>query len=158
MGKEIEAPWTSLVSGLTASVRRGVELEPCPGCLWSELTPPRVPLWNLSWSFPTAGLSVWTSSCLSPGVPWWLSGKESSCSAGDLGSIPGLGRSPGGGHGNPLQYSCLENPTDRGALRTTVRGAAKSQTWLKRLSGISSLSPVNPTGRGSQSHIFRLLC
>ena len=37
-------------------------------------------------------------------------GKESACSAGDLGSIPGLGRSPGGGHGNPLQYSCLENP------------------------------------------------
>ena len=41
-------------------------------------------------------------------------GKESACSAGDLGSIPGLGRAPGGGHGNPLQYSCLENPLDRG--------------------------------------------
>ena len=44
------------------------------------------------------------------GLPWWLCGKESACIAGDLGSIPGLGRSPGGGHGNPLQYSCLENP------------------------------------------------
>ena len=43
--------------------------------------------------------------------------KESPCNAGDLGSIPGLGRSPGGGHGNPLQYFCLENPTDRGASR-----------------------------------------
>ena len=42
-------------------------------------------------------------------------GKESSCSVGDLGSIPGLGRSPGEGNGNPLQYSCLENPKDRGA-------------------------------------------
>ena len=46
----------------------------------------------------------------------------------DLGSIPGLGRSPGGGHGNPLQYSCLENPMDRGAWRAIVYGVAKSQT------------------------------
>ena len=43
-------------------------------------------------------------------------GKESACNARDPGSIPGSGRSPGGGHGNPLQYSCLENPVDRGAL------------------------------------------
>ena len=42
------------------------------------------------------------------GLPWWLGGKEFACSAGDIGSIPGSGRSPGGGHGNPLQYSCLE--------------------------------------------------
>ena len=46
--------------------------------------------------------------------------KASACSAGDLGSIPGSGRSPGEGHGNPLQYSCLENPTDRGAWQATV--------------------------------------
>ena len=45
--------------------------------------------------------------------------KESTCNAGDLGSIPGLGRSPGGGHGNPLQYSCLENPHGQ---RSLVRG------------------------------------
>ena len=45
---------------------------------------------------------------------WWLSGKESTCKAGDVGSIPGSGRSPGGGRGSPLQYSCLENPMDRG--------------------------------------------
>ena len=44
------------------------------------------------------------------GLPWWLRLKESACNVGDLGSIPGLGRSPGGGHGNPLQYSCLKNP------------------------------------------------
>ena len=44
----------------------------------------------------------------------------------DVGSIPGLGRSPGGGHGNPLQYSCLENPMDRGAWWATVHGVAKS--------------------------------
>ena len=52
----------------------------------------------------------------------------------DSGSIPGLGRSPGGGHVNPLQYSCLENPMDRGSWQSMVHGVAKSQTWLKQLS------------------------
>ena len=52
----------------------------------------------------------------------------SAWNAGDLGSIPGLGRSPGEGNGNPLQYSCLENPMDGGAWWTTVHGVAKSQT------------------------------
>ena len=54
--------------------------------------------------------------------------------AGDIkdpGSITGLGRSPRGGHGNPLQYSCLENPIDRGHWRATVYGATKTQTQLK---------------------------
>ena len=53
--------------------------------------------------------------------------KESAFNAGDLGLILGLGRSSGGGHGNPLQYSCLENPTDRGAWRAKVHRVAKSQ-------------------------------
>ena len=53
--------------------------------------------------------------------------------ARDLGLIPGSGRSPGGGNGNPLQYSCLENPMDRGAWRATVHGVAKSRTQLKQL-------------------------
>ena len=57
-------------------------------------------------------------------------GKESACNAGELGSIPGLGRSPGEGNGNPLQYSCLENPMDRGAWQVIVHGVAKSQTQL----------------------------
>ena len=52
-------------------------------------------------------------------------GKESACNAGDTGSIPELGRSPGEGNGYPLQYSCLENPTDRGAWWATVHGVAK---------------------------------
>ena len=52
----------------------------------------------------------------------------------DVGSIPGLGRFPGGEHGNLLQYSCLENPMDRGAWQTTVHGVAKSHTQLKQLS------------------------
>ena len=52
----------------------------------------------------------------------------------DTGLILGAGRSPREGHGNPLQYSCLENPTDRGAWRATVHEVTESQTWLKRLS------------------------
>ena len=54
--------------------------------------------------------------------------KESACNEGDLGSIPGLGRSPGGGNGTPLQYSCLENPMDGGAWWAIAHGVAKSQT------------------------------
>ena len=56
--------------------------------------------------------------------------KNSPVSAGDVGSIPGLGRSPGGGNGNPLQYSCLDNLMDRGAWWVTVHGIAKSRTQL----------------------------
>ena len=56
------------------------------------------------------------------GLPWLLSCKESSCNAGDVGSILGLGRSPGEGNGNPLQCSCLENPMDRGAWWATSPG------------------------------------
>ena len=54
--------------------------------------------------------------------------EESACNVGDPGSIPGVGRSPGGGHGNPLQHSCLENPMDRGPWRATVHGVAESNT------------------------------
>ena len=54
-------------------------------------------------------------------------GKESASNAGDLGSIPGSGKSPGGGHSNSLQYSCMENPMDRGARRATVLGVTKSR-------------------------------
>ena len=60
-----------------------------------------------------------------------LSGKASACSvgdAGDSGSIPRSRRSPGGGNGNPLQYSCLENPMDRGAWQAVIHGVAKNQT------------------------------
>ena len=60
-------------------------------------------------------------------------GDESASSTGNVGLIPGSGRSPGGGHGSPLQYSCLENPMDRGAWRAVVHGITKSWTRLKRL-------------------------
>ena len=58
-------------------------------------------------------------------------GKKSVCNAGDAGLIPGLGRFPGGGHGDPLQCSCLENSMDRGAWQATFCGVPKSQTRLK---------------------------
>ena len=74
------------------------------------------------------------------GLHWWLSGKEYAYNAGDPGLSPGLGRSPGRGHGNPLQNSCLENSIDRGAWQATVHRVAQSDvtevtehmhsTWL----------------------------
>ena len=71
------------------------------------------------------------------GLPQWLSGKESTYNVGaavEVGLISESGRSPGGGQGNPLQYSCLENPMDGGAWWVTVHRVAKSRTGLKRLS------------------------
>ena len=62
------------------------------------------------------------------GFPAGSDSKESACNAGDLGLIPRLGRPPGGGHGNPVQYSCQENPVDRGAWEARVHGVAKSWT------------------------------
>ena len=67
------------------------------------------------------------------GFPGGSVGKESTCNAGDWVSIPGSGRS-GGGHGNSLQYFCLENPMDRGAWRAVVHRLTKRQTRLKQLS------------------------
>ena len=69
-------------------------------------------------------------------VMWWWdfpggsNSKASAYNVGDPGSIPGLGRSPGEGNGNPLEYSCLENPTDGGAWQATVHGVTKSRTRL----------------------------
>ena len=66
--------------------------------------------------------------------PWGFAGgsdgKKSACNAGDSGSIPGLGRSPGEGNGDPLQYPCLENSMDRGAWWAIVHGVTKSRTRL----------------------------
>ena len=73
----------------------------------------------------------WLLLTVPPASQAALVAKNPPASAGDVrdaGSIPGLGRSPGGGHGNPLQYSGLENPMDRGAWRSTVHRVTKSQT------------------------------
>ena len=77
------------------------------------------------------------------GLLRWFSSKESACNAGvagDTGSIPGLGRSPGEGQGNPLQYSCLDNPMDRGAWWATVYKVSKSWTRRKQLSRKTSMT------------------
>ena len=66
------------------------------------------------------------------GFPGSSMDEDSTCNEGDMGSIPGSGRFSGGGHGDPLQNSCLENPMDRGALLATIHKVAKSQTRVKR--------------------------
>ena len=66
------------------------------------------------------------------GLPDSTDGKESACNARDLGLIPGSGRSPGEGNGYPLQYSCLENPMDRGAWQAQSMGFVKSRTWGRK--------------------------
>ena len=71
---------------------------------------------------------------LSTGLPWWLTSKESACSVGGLGSVPGLGRSPAGGHGNPLQYSFLENPRGQRSLAGYSRWSHKESDMTERLS------------------------
>ena len=77
------------------------------------------------------------------GLPRWLSGRESACktgAAGDFGSIPGSGRSSGGGHGNPLQYSCLENPMHRGTL--AMLGPIGSQRVWHDCSDFACMRPM----------------
>ena len=101
----------------------------------------------LGWDLPMAVVALWDARTLGGfelsslvstempwvfflmtlriGLPWWFGSKDSTCNAGDagdLGLISGSGISPGRGHSNPLQYSCLENPMDRGAWRATVHG------------------------------------
>ena len=76
-------------------------------------------------------LNLHSDMCQLWGFPSGSDSKESAFHVGDLGSISGSGRPPGEGNGNPLQYSCLENPMDRGAWWATVRGVANSGTLYK---------------------------
>ena len=81
----------------------------------------------------------WICICLL-GFPGGSEVKASACNAGDLGSIPRWGRSPGEGNGNPLQYSCLENPMDGGAWWATVHGVTKSRTRLSDFTFLSTFT------------------
>ena len=97
-------------------------------------------LWNILYLFVTSML-VWSLNSIHHYSHWTsqvvLVAKNTPANAGDtgdMGSVPGLGRSPGGGHGNPFQYSRLGNSMDRGAWRAAVHGVAKSWTQLKQLS------------------------
>ena len=98
------------------------------------------------------------------GLPGWVSSEESTCEAGDLDSIPEERRDPGGGHGNPLRDSCLENPMDRGAWWATVRRVTKSQTRLTEQTHISliisslgtdHMSPTSSASSWDEHHARR---
>ena len=100
---------------------------------------------NLPTGAPRVGFDyfqhVTVSKGLIEGIPHGSAGKESSCKAGDIAnlcSIPRSRRSPREGNDNPLQYSCLENPMDRGAQQAVVHGTAKSWIWLSNYTTINS--------------------
>ena len=121
--------WTSSLS-LTSTLVRNVDSQVSPQTCWLRMY---VDPWVICLPINTWE-ALTQASRASQGA---LAVKNPPADAGDIrdvGLIPGSGRSPGGGHGNPLQYSCLENPMDRGAWRAAVHGIAKSQTRLKRLS------------------------
>ena len=90
---------------------------------------------NLSWTIQFVGF------------PSGSARKESTYNVRDLGSVPGLGRSPGGGHGSPLQYSCLENSMDRTAWWAIVHGVTKSQTRLFPVFILEIDTEANPRGK-----------
>ena len=92
-------------------------------------------------------------------LPWWLSGKESNCQAGDTDSIPTLRRLLGEGNGNPLQYSCQENPKDRGAWWAAVHEVAESDTTERPETNIHHyVLVVMPSGPLWDSWAQRFLC
>ena len=111
--------------------------------------------YNIRWCWPRRSLIFkWWISDWPLGFPSGSDGKESACNAGDLGSIPELGRSPGEGNGNPLQYSCLENAMDRGAWQTTVHRVGRKEldmterlTHTLVLAGLVCIS----NGKGTQA-------
>ena len=88
------------------------------------------------------------------GLPRWLSGRESACSGGDTGSIPGSERSPGGGSSNPVQYSCLENPKDREAWQATAHEVAKTEHVCAR----TCMHTDRQTDRHTHTHTHTHTC
>ena len=100
--------------------------------------------------FPMWNTRIYHFRWYPQGLPWWLSGKESVCQTGDVGLNPGSGRSSGEGKGNPLQYSYLGNPMDRGAFRATVLGVTKWKCWS--LSCVRLCDPMDCSLPGSSVH------
>ena len=103
--------------------------------------------------------TVWTLLPMEQASHVALVVKNPSANAGDIrdrGSTPGLGRYPGGGNGNPLQYSCLKNPMDRRVWWATVHRVAKSWTWLKWLSAHTCTDGISPQQRGLISYLSHL--
>ena len=92
---------------------------------------------------------IYLSNCR---LPWWLSSKESTCNSGDTSLMLGLGRPPGEGNGNPLQYSCLANPMDRGFWRDTVHGVTKESDMTYQLNH-HHISNSSTLGKQENSHI-----
>ena len=111
-------PWTKEPGGLQ-SIRSQSQTQLSTVCVVLQSENPAMEGQNFSFLFDLD----WCDR-----FPGGSDGKATSCNAGDLGSILGSGRSPGEGNGNPLPYSCLENPMDGGAWWATVHGVAKSQT------------------------------
>ena len=97
-------------------------------------------------SIPVQGTKIphalWCGQEIKTGFPGGSDGKESACNVGDPDLIPGLGRSPGEGNGNPLHYSCLRTPMDRGASWATVHGGHKELDMTERLTLINLLPPT----------------
>ena len=121
----------------------------CLGCKWKKTW------WNPLREAGTVACYLASLLCCM-GLPQWHSGKESTCNAGDTGdasSMSGLGRCPSGGNGNPLQYSCLENPMDRGDWQGTVRGVAKESDSVACFMNSQSLHQHPPRG-----HILSVFC
>ena len=109
---------------------------------FQEFSPEPAPCVHLTPDAPEFRTVRNTCLLFKPSRLWNFITEVRSASAGDIkdtGSIPASGWSPGGGHGNLLQYSCLENPMDRGAWRATVHRVVKTWTWLKQISTYSSL-------------------
>ena len=98
---------------------------------------------NLSFFACFAVLVQFLKIAFTMGFPPGSVVKVPACNAGDLGLIPGSGRSPGEGNGNPLQYSCLENPMDGGAWWATVHGVSKSRTRLSNFTFSLSLTSIH---------------
>ena len=149
----------SLMSGMPRC-KEGCSARRLPLFIRTEIlrTPYKLP--SVEGTHPTLNLFLVTVYLAHP---WWPGGKESACNAGGarhMSLISGSGRSPGRGHGNPLQYSCLQNPMDRGAWWATIHGVAKSWTQLKWLSthahavylgieGIAWKERINPAADAS---------